>query len=302
LSFPQHITGIRTLDTGTIDTIFKETKIFREKLDAGQTITEDLSGLTVLNFFLENSTRTRVSFDLAGKMLNMKVVNFSGESSSLSKGESILDTIRNIGAMRFNFIVARHSVPGFPGLLIKNTKARVINGGDGTNEHPTQALLDMFTLKQAFGELKDLRVCIIGNISHSRVARSDIHGLVKYGAKVSICGPASFIPSGIEQMGVTICSRVEDAIKDNDALILLRVQMERNAGALLPSLQEFNKFYGINGHKLMANPGIKILHPGPWNKNVEIDDDVIESENSLIFEQVTNGLCVKLALFKLMTE
>lgn len=300
MSFPQHITGIRALDKDTLDTIFKETHIFREKLDLGQAVTENLSGLTVLNFFLENSTRTRVSFDLAEKMLNMKVVNFSGESSSLSKGESILDTVRNIGAMRFNFIVARHSVPGFPELLIKNTKAKIINGGDGTNEHPTQGLLDMFTLKEAFGELKGLRVCIIGNISHSRVARSDIHGLIKCGAIVSVCGPASFIPEGIEQMGVSICGKVEDAIKENDALILLRVQMERNAGALLPSLSEFNKYYGINGEKLKANPGIKILHPGPWNKNVEIDDDVIEGENSLIFEQVTNGLCVKLALFKLM--
>lgn len=300
-NFPKHITGIKDLSANAIEEIFSETKIQKEKLESGK-VQEFLNGKSVINLFFENSTRTRISFEQAENLVGLKVTNFTPDSSSLSKGESVIDTIRNIDAMKFDYIVSRHSTPGFMNTLLKYSNARIINGGDGTHEHPTQALLDVFTLQEVFGKISGKRVCIVGDICHSRVAMSDILALKKIKAKVSVCGPKVFIPKGIDSFGVKVTYDIDEAIKNNDFLILLRVQLERDAGCSLPSLKEYRKYYGVNASRLSSNNNVVILHPGPFNKNVELDEDILDRENTLIFEQVTNGLAVKLALFKIMSE
>lgn len=302
MSFPEHLLGLRNLEKSNIEEIFKTANFYKKNIVKKKPLERILSGKSAINLFFEDSTRTRISFELAEKKLGMDTVNFSSAGSSLSKGESLLDTIKNIEAMKFDYIVVRHSVPGIPSLLTQFTTSKIINAGDGTNEHPTQGLLDLYTLKENFGDLKNLNVCIVGNISHSRVALSNIYGLKKFGANVSVCGPVSFIPGYIEGIGVDVFTNIDDAIKKNDALNILRVQLERDAGNLLPSLQEFNKHYGVTQDKLNLNPKIKILHPGPMNINVELDYYTSVSENSLIFDQVTNGLAIKCAIFKLMND
>lgn len=300
--FPRHLTGLRHLSKENIEEIFRLTAVYKKDIVLKKPLKKILDGRSVVNLFLEDSTRTRVSFELAEKKLGMSTVNFSGSGSSISKGESFLDTVKNIEAMKFDFIVVRHSVPGTPLLLTKFTTAKIINAGDGTNEHPTQGLLDMYTLREIKGDLKGLKVCIIGDISHSRVALSNIYGLKTMGAEVSVCGPSSLIPKDIESLGVKVYNDISKAIKNNDVINVLRVQLEREAGSKLPSVQEFSKHYGITAARLKLNPGIIVLHPGPMNINVEIDAEAAESENSYIFEQVTNGVAVKCALFKLMDQ
>ncbi|MEO8210885.1 MAG: aspartate carbamoyltransferase, partial [bacterium] len=217
MSFPNNLLGLRSLEKTDIEEIFALTKVFKKNIVSKKPLTKSLEGKSVINLFFEDSTRTRTSFELVEKKLGMDVVNFSTGSSSLSKGESLLDTIKNIDAMKFDYIVVRHSVPGAPELLTRFTSSKIINAGDGTNEHPTQGLLDIYTLKESFGNLKNLNVCIVGNISHSRVALSNIFGLKKFGANVSVCGPISFIPKNIEGLGVNVYTNIEDAIKENDA-------------------------------------------------------------------------------------
>lgn len=302
MNFPKHITGLKELTVDEINSIFSETAFYKGKLEIKEKIEEILYGKSVLNLFFENSTRTRVSFELAEKLLGMKAVNFSTESSSLSKGESEIDTIRNIDAMKFDYIVTRHSTNGFSQTVIENSSAKVLNAGDGTNEHPTQGLLDIFTLKEIFGDLSGLNVCIAGNISHSRVARSDIYGLKKYGVNISLCAPSVYLPVDADKLGVEVIPSMDEAIKHNDVVILLRIQLERDAGKLLPTLDEYNNEYGMNQSRLEINPNIKVLHPGPWNIGVELDQFVIDSHNFYGYKQVTNGLAVKLALFKLLNE
>lgn len=303
MNFPKHIIGLKKLSKEQLESIFYETADFKKVLlDKNQDVKELLKGKTVLNLFFENSTRTRVSFELAEKLLGMKTVNFSTESSSLSKGESEVDTIRNIDAMKFDYIVTRHSSNGFPDIVIENSSAIVLNAGDGTNEHPTQGLLDMFTLKEIFGSLEGLKVCIAGNISHSRVARSDIYGLKKFGAEISLCAPSVYLPNDADELGVNVIHSMDEAVKHNDAIVLLRIQLERDAGKLLPSLDEYNAQYGMNQSRLEINPQIKVLHPGPWNTGVELDQFVVDSHNFYGYKQVTNGVAVKLALFKLLNE
>ncbi|MDQ3019147.1 MAG: aspartate carbamoyltransferase catalytic subunit [Bacteroidota bacterium] len=302
MSFPNHLLGLRNLEKKDFEEIFAQSEVFKKSIVAKKPLKKYLEGKSVLNLFFEDSTRTRTSFELVEKKLGMHSLNFSTGGSSLSKGESLLDTIKNIEAMKFDYIVVRHSVPGTPQLLTRFTSSKIINAGDGTNEHPTQGLLDIYTLKESFGNLKNLNVCIVGNISHSRVALSDIFGLKKFGANVSVCGPSSFIPKSIEGLGVKVYTNIKDAIKNNDALNILRVQLERDAGSLVPSLNEFNKHYGVTQEKIRLNPTIKILHPGPMNINVEINYQTSVSENSLIFEQVTNGVAIKCAVLKLMNE
>ncbi|HRE40986.1 MAG TPA: aspartate carbamoyltransferase catalytic subunit [Ignavibacteria bacterium] len=300
--FPSHITGLKNLDKETLNFILKKTSEFKKQIISGKNNFPDLSKLSVLNLFLEDSTRTRISFELAEKHLGMKVVNFNAGMSSLSKGESVIDTIRNLDSMYFDFIVSRSSSSGFPELIKKYSRAKTINGGDGINEHPTQGLLDIFTIKENFNKLENLKVCIIGDISHSRVAFSNIYGLKTLGVNISVCAPDSFLPSDIESLGVKKIGNIETAIKQSNVIILLRVQMERNAGYLLPSLSEFNKYYGLNLSRLSLNPDLIVLHPGPWNTGVELDEEILESPQIRFFEQVTNGLAVKMALFSLMAE
>lgn len=298
----KNLTGLRNLSKEDIDLIFKETSYFKKKIQNKSIVENILENKSVINLFFENSTRTQTSFELAEKMLGMNVVNFSKGSSSMNKGESLLDTLKTIESMKFDFLVVRHQVPGTPYLIEKFSTFKIINAGDGTNEHPTQGLLDIFTLKEEFGNLKNLNVCIIGNISHSRVARSNIFGLKKFESNVAVCGPVSFIPRDIEGLGINVFLEIDEAIKKSDAVILLRVQLEREAGSMLSSLSEYSRHYGISIEKIKRKSGLKILHPGPMNINVEIDYETSVSDNSLILEQVTNGLAVKCALFKIMNE
>ena len=300
--FPEHLLGLRYLDRDDFEEIFTIAKVFKKDIIKKLPFKKILEGRSVINLFLENSTRTRTSFELVEKKLGMNVVNFTSSGSSLSKGESLLDTIKNIEAMKFDHIVVRHSVPGTANLLAKVTTSKIINAGDGTNEHPTQGLLDIYTLKEAFGRIENLNVCIVGNISHSRVALSNIFGLKKLGANVSVCGPLPFIPRDIEGLGVNVFTEITEAIKKNDVINILRVQLERDAGSLLPSLREFNLHYGITADKLKFNPEIKILHPGPMNINVELNYEESVSKHSLIFDQVTNGVAIKCAVLKLMSD
>ncbi|KAA0211863.1 aspartate carbamoyltransferase catalytic subunit [Ignavibacteria bacterium CHB1] len=300
MKYLKHLTGIYNLSVGQITDILDETSVQKKLLLSNESI-ENLKGKSVLNLFFENSTRTRLSFERAENLSGLNITNFNPENSSLAKGESIIDTIRNIDALKFDFIISRHPTPGFTNLLLNFTKSQIINAGDGTNEHPTQALLDMFTLREHFGNLKNKKVCIVGDISHSRVALSDIFALSKLKANISVCGPNVFIPRNISSLGVSVCNDINFAIKNNDALILLRVQLEREAGNSISSLNEYRKFFGINSERLKLNENIAILHPGPFNKNVELDEDILDLDNLFIFEQVTNGLAVKLALFKLMS-
>lgn len=302
MNFPEHLIGLRYLAKKDFENIFKLTEFYKQKIVHRKPLERILNSKCVINLFFEDSTRTRTSFELSEKKLGMDSVNFSSSGSSLSKGESLLDTIRNIESMKFDYIVVRHSVPGIANLLTQHTTSRIINAGDGTNEHPTQGLLDIYTLKENFGSLKNLNVCIVGNISHSRVALSNIFALKKLEANVSVCGPVSFIPKNIEGLGVNVYTDINKAIQKNDVMNILRVQLERNAGSLLPSVQEFHKYYGVTRERLKLNPKIKILHPGPMNVNVEIDYHTSVSDNSLIFEQVTNGVAVKCALFNLMND
>lgn len=302
MSFPKHITGLKDLSKDNIELILSEAQSYKDKLINNDRIEEILGGQSVINLFFENSTRTRISFELAEKLLGMKSVNFSANISSLSKGESEVDTIKNLDAMKFDYIVVRHNENGFYQKVIDNSSAKVINGGDGTNEHPTQGLLDMLTLKEIFGKLEGLKVCIIGNISHSRVARSNIYGLQKFGAEVSLCAPEVYLPDDIDELGVNVIDSMDEAVKSNDALILLRVQHERDAGKLLSSVEDYSQKYGMNEKRLGLNPDIKILHPGPWNEGVELDQFILDSPNFYGYKQVTNGVAVRLAVLKLLNS
>ncbi|MBK6507461.1 MAG: aspartate carbamoyltransferase catalytic subunit [Ignavibacteria bacterium] len=302
MNHPNHFLGLKLLSRDQIEEILDRASFYRTSLDNSNKITKSCIGKNVINLFFENSTRTRVSFELAEKIIGMNAVNFSNDGSSFSKGESLLDTIKNLNAMKFDCYVVRHSVPGIPKLISQNVEGNVINAGDGAAEHPTQGLLDIMSLNRYFKCIKGLRICIVGDISHSRVAMSNIFGLRTLGAKVSVCGPRSFIPKNIEALGVEVYDDIDQAIKEHDAINVLRVQLERDAGSLLPSLQEYSKFYGITMKRISLNPKIKILHPGPMNINVEIDYESSVSRNSLIFDQVTNGLSIRLAIFDLLSS
>ena len=260
-----------------------------------------LQGKTIVNLFFENSTRTRISFELAQRRLSADVVNFAASSSSVSKGETLKDTARNIEAMKIDMVVMRHNASGSAQFLSKIINANVINAGDGQHEHPTQGLLDMYSLREKFGSLEGLRVCIIGDILHSRVARSNINGLKTMGAKVSVCGPATLIPREIEKMGVDVYHHIDDILPHVDAVNVLRIQLEREAGGYFPSLREFHRYFGVTKERLdkVGRP-ITILHPGPINRDVELSADVADGPNSLILEQVQNGVAIRMSILFLL--
>jgi aspartate carbamoyltransferase catalytic subunit len=260
-----------------------------------------LRGKTVVLLFLEPSTRTRVSFELAAKRLSADMVNISSSTSSMLKGESLRDTIRNIEAMKVDLVVVRHSMAGAPHWLAGEIEPGVINAGDGCHEHPTQALLDMFTIREKKGKLKGLKVAIIGDISHSRVARSNMWGLIKVGAEVVIAGPPTYIPPYIEKMGVEVRYSVEEAIKGADVVMVLRIQRERQGKNLLPSLREYRKIFGINRERLkVARPDALVMHPGPVNRGIELDPDVADGPQSVILEQVTSGVAIRMAVMYIL--
>ena len=260
-----------------------------------------LRGKSIINFFYEPSTRTRTSFEIAAKILSADTINISASTSSMVKGETLIDTAKNLEAMNPDIIIIRHSSSGAPHLIAKRVRAGVINAGDGINEHPTQALLDLFTIKEKKGRIEGLEVAIIGDIAHSRVARSDILALRKMGAYVTVSGPPTMIPMEVESLGVKVCYNPTEAIKNKDVVIGLRIQLERQRKVLFPSLREYANFFGITKDMLkQAKPDVIIMHPGPMNRGVEIMSDVADGERSVILDQVINGVAVRMAILYLL--
>jgi aspartate carbamoyltransferase catalytic subunit len=260
-----------------------------------------LRGHTIVNLFFEASTRTRVSFEFAEKRMSADTVSIASSGSSVSKGETLVDTARNLEAMRIDMVVIRHGSSGAAQFLAERIESNVINAGDGTHEHPTQGLLDLLTLRDHFKTLEGLRVCIVGDVLHSRVARSNIWGLRKLGAEVGVCGPRSLLPSAVDALGVTVFNRIEEAIEWAQALNILRLQLERMQAGYIPSLREYNRVFGVTRERLDRAPrDILILHPGPMNRGVEIDSDVADGPHSVILNQVTNGVAVRMAVLYLL--
>ncbi|MFH1010796.1 MAG: aspartate carbamoyltransferase catalytic subunit [bacterium] len=302
-SFPhKHLLGLEDYDADDIVRILDTAESMKEILDRPIRKVPTLRGVTVVNLFFESSTRTRISFELAEKRLSADTVNFSSAGSSLSKGETLLDTARNIEAMRIDVVVMRHRAAGAPHFLARYLESVIINAGDGSHEHPTQALLDMLTLRHKFGNLKGLRVTIVGDIAHSRVALSNIYGLKKLGVHVTVCGPATLIPQGIAALGVEVTHSIDEAIAHSDVLNVLRLQLERQEAGLFPSLREYQKYFGVTRARLeKAQRPLTILHPGPINRGIELTSDVADSEHSLILDQVTNGVAVRMAVLYLLS-
>jgi aspartate carbamoyltransferase catalytic subunit len=260
-----------------------------------------LRGKTVVNLFVEPSTRTRISFELAEKRLSADVINFTAEASSLRKGETLTDTARNLEALNADFIVIRHRAAGAPHLLGRTLEAHVVNAGDGAHEHPSQGLLDLFTIREKKGSFEGLKVTILGDILYSRVARSDIWGLQKLGARVTLCGPPTLVPRTFEELGCRVTHRLEEAIADADVINLLRIQHERQRRSMFPSLGEYTALFGITAERLAGTkPDAIVMHPGPINRGVEVDSEVADGPRSVILEQVANGLAVRMAILFLL--
>ncbi len=257
-----------------------------------------LRGKTVVNLFFEPSTRTRTSFEIAAKRLSADTLNISASTSAVQKGETLSDTARNIEAMKPDIIVMRHAISGAHHYLAKRVSYSVINAGDGSHEHPSQGLLDMMTIREKLGTLKGLKVAIVGDITHSRVARSNIYGLSKMGAEVFLAGPPTLIPPGVERLGnVTVCSKMKDAVEGADVIMMLRIQLERQGKALLPTMREYSRYFGLSEDLVtMAKPGVLVMHPGPMNRGVEISSDVADGDSSVILEQVENGVAVRMSM------
>ncbi len=298
----RHLLGLDGMRREDVQLILDTAVSFREVLERPIKKVPPLQGKTVANMFFENSTRTRLSFELAERRLSADVLGFAASGSSVSKGETLKDTARNIEAMKVDMVVMRHAASGAPEYLSRIIEANVINAGDGGHEHPTQALLDMYTIREKLSRLQDLHVCIVGDIAHSRVARSNIFGLKTMGARVSVCGPATMIPREVEKLGVEVYHHIDDVLPTVDAVNVLRIQLERDAGRLFPSLREYHNFYGITRKRLeKAGRAITILHPGPINRDVEISADVADSEHSVILQQVLNGVAVRMAVLYLLS-
>ncbi len=297
----RHLLGLEGVSKEDLTLILDTARSFREVLERPIKKVPPLQGKTIVNLFFENSTRTRISFELAERRLSADVVNFAASGSSVSKGETLKDTARNIEAMKIDMVVIRHQSAGAPHFLSRVVRANVINAGDGLHEHPTQGLLDMMTLREKHGSLEGMHVCVVGDILHSRVARSNIHGLRTMGADVSVCGPSTLMPPSIEELGVRVYHRLEDVIPSVDALNVLRIQLERQHSGLFPSLREYHRFFGVTKERVDRAPRpITIMHPGPINRDVEISADVADGEHSVILEQVTNGVAVRMAVLYLL--
>ncbi|MDP2498016.1 MAG: aspartate carbamoyltransferase catalytic subunit [Candidatus Palauibacterales bacterium] len=296
------LVGLEPLSGDQILTILDTAEPFKEISERQIKKVPVLRGQTIVNLFFEPSTRTRISFEFAEKRLSADTVNVSATGSSVEKGETLVDTARNLEAMRIDMVVMRHGAAGAAQFLGDRISSNVINAGDGQHEHPTQALLDLLTLRDEFGGLDDLRVCIVGDILHSRVARSNIWGLLRVGADVAVCGPQTLIPRGLEELGVKVFPHIETAIEWCEALYVLRLQLERMNAGFVPSLQEYNRVYGVTSERLdRSDDEIPILHPGPMNRGVEIDSDVADGPHSLILPQVTNGVAVRMAVLYLLS-
>jgi len=298
----KHLFGLRGVSKHDIRLILDNAKQFREVLERPVKKVPSLRGMTVVNLFFENSTRTRTSFELAEKRLSADTVNFTSSNSSVKKGETLVDTLRNIEAMKIDIVVVRHKGTGVPKFLADNSNAIIVNAGDGAHEHPTQALLDMLTIEEKLGTLEGKNVTIVGDIRHSRVARSNLWGMTTMGAHVTLCGPSTLVPRNTELMDkVTWESDVKKAVKNADAIIALRLQKERMDDALLPSMREYRHTFGITQELLeCAKDKVLIMHPGPINRGVELDSEIADGEHSVILDQVTNGVAVRMAVLFLL--
>ena len=298
----RHLLGLEGLLKEEIDLILDTAETFKEILERPIKKVPTLRGVTVVNLFYEPSTRTRISFELAEKRLSADLVNFSASTSSVKKGETLKDTVKNIEAMKIDMVVIRHQSAGTPYFLTQCLTSSIINAGDGAHEHPTQGLLDLFTLREKYKKFKGLRVVIVGDIKHSRVARSNIWGLKTMGASVAVCGPTTLMPYEIEKMGVDVYSNLDQALEGADVVNVLRIQLERQKGGLLPSLREYSNEFGINAERLKRlNPNFTIMHPGPINRGVEITPEVADGPYSVILNQVTNGVAIRMAVLYLLS-
>jgi aspartate carbamoyltransferase catalytic subunit len=296
------ILGIKELSVEEITLILDTADSFLEVSTREIKKVPTLRGKSVINLFYEASTRTRTSFEIAAKRLSADTINISASTSSVVKGETLIDTAKNIEAMNPDIIVIRHSAAGAPHMLASLLRQSIINAGDGAHEHPTQALLDIMTIRTRKGRIAGLKVAIVGDISHSRVARSNIHGLTKMGAHVFVAGPATMLPRNIESLGVVAYSRIEEAIKDADIVMMLRIQTEREKQNLFPSLREYAQHFSLNRKNIaLAREDCIVMHPGPLNRGVEISPDIADGPHSVILDQVTNGVAVRMALLYLLT-
>lgn len=304
MKLPKDLLSIAELSTDQIRAFLSEGKRFKEALESGQRNWQTLNGKTVVGLFYEASTRTRGSFEMAAKRLNANFLHITADAStSVSKGETLIDTAKNLEAMSPDFLVLRHSSSGAAQFLAKQLRIPVINAGDGFHEHPTQALLDALTIESHYGKIKGLNVVIVGDIAHSRVARSNIHLLTRLGAKVCVCGPPTLIPPAMESLGVSFSFSLKDAIKNADVVMMLRVQFERQNEKQIPSTAEYYRFFGLNNESAKSlKPTAIIMHPGPMNRGVEISPEVADGKNSVILDQVTNGVAVRMAVLSLLGD
>ena len=297
----KHLLDIESLSAAEITTVLDTARAFKSVGERAIKKVPALRGKTVVNLFIEPSTRTRISFELAAQRLTADIVNFSADASSFKKGETLKDTARNLEALNADFIIIRHSASGAPHFLSRVVNAHVINAGDGAHEHPTQALLDAFTIRERKGKIAGLNVTILGDILYSRVARSNIWALTKLGANVTLCGPSTLVPKTFEQMGCRVTHDMAEAVRDADIINLLRIQHERQRHTMFPSIGEYTTLFGLTQARLArTKPDALIMHPGPINRGVEIDSDIADSGRSLILEQVTNGLAVRMAVLFLV--
>ena len=300
-SLGKDLVGLEDLSGDQIISILDTAEPFKEISERRIKKVPVLRGKTIVNLFFEASTRTRVSFEFAEKRLSADTVNIAASGSSVVKGETLVDTARNLEAMRIDMVVIRHGSSGAARFLAERIPSSVINAGDGQHEHPTQALLDLLTIRDHMGRIEGLRVCIVGDVLHSRVARSNIYGLLKLGAEVAVCGPPTLVPPAIQELGVTVFTRVEEAIEWAGVLNVLRLQLERMHGGFVPSLREYNRIWGVSSQRLDAAPrDVLVLHPGPMNRGVEIDSDVADGPHSVILNQVTNGVAIRMAVLYLL--
>lgn len=300
-SLGKDLVGLEGLSAEQIRTILDTAEPFKEISQRRVKKVPVLRGKTIVNLFFEPSTRTRVSFEFAEKRLSADTVNISSSGSSVVKGETLVDTARNLEAMQIDMVVMRHGSSGAARFLAERIPSNVVNAGDGRHEHPTQGLLDLLTIRDHRGRIEGLKVCIVGDVLHSRVARSNIFGLLALGAEVAVCGPRTLLPVGIEELGVGVFARVEEAMEWADVLNVLRLQLERMQGGFVPSLREYNRIYGVSRARLEATGrDLLVLHPGPMNRGVEIDSDVADGPHSVILNQVTNGVAVRMAVLYLL--
>jgi aspartate carbamoyltransferase catalytic subunit len=298
-----HLLGIKDLQREDLELIFKTADQFKEVINRPIKKVPSLRDITIANLFFENSTRTKLSFELAEKRLSADVVNFSASGSSVSKGETLIDTVNNILAMKVDMVVMRHPNPGAAVFLSKNVDSRIVNAGDGAHEHPTQALLDAYSIRERTGGVEGKKVVIVGDILHSRVALSNIFALQKLGAEVKVCGPATLIPKHIEALGIEVESNLDEALEWCDVANMLRIQLERQDTKFFPSLREYSAQYQVNMERLnRIDKPITIMHPGPINRGVEITSDVADSEHSIILNQVENGVAIRMAVLYLLAS